>query len=87
MSASGQLATIYIFCPQGGSECPGEDIELLGNNLKGAPVSFNGISAIFSVVSGTLITAQVPAGATSGAVQVVTAARTLSSSPPYQLFP
>jgi uncharacterized repeat protein (TIGR03803 family) len=59
----------------------GTTIDILGTNLTGATsVTFNGAAATFSVVSSTLITASVPAGATTGIVEVATPSRTLKSN-------
>ena len=52
----------------------GSPVIILGNNLTGATsVTFNGTAATFSVVSDTEIITTVPAGATTGSIQVVTA--------------
>lgn len=60
----------------------GTQVIILGNNLTGAStVTFNGVSATFTVESDTYITATVPAGATTGTVSVVTSSGTLNSSP------
>jgi uncharacterized repeat protein (TIGR03803 family) len=59
----------------------GEFVEILGSDLTGATsVTFNGTAATFTVVSRTLITATVPAGATTGKIEVVTPGGTLSSN-------
>lgn len=59
----------------------GARIIILGNKLTGATaVSFNGTAASFKVVSGTMITATVPSGATSGTVEVVSPGGTLDSN-------
>jgi uncharacterized protein (TIGR03437 family) len=59
----------------------GATVKVLGNNLTGATsVTFNGVAAVFTVVSASEITTTVPAGATTGAVKVVTPSRTLSSN-------
>jgi uncharacterized repeat protein (TIGR03803 family) len=59
----------------------GAAVNILGSDLTGATsVSFNGTAATFTVVSRYLITTTVPAGATTGKVQVVTPSRTLSSN-------
>jgi uncharacterized repeat protein (TIGR03803 family) len=59
----------------------GADITILGNNLTGATgVTFNGTSAIFTVVSSSEITATVPSGATTGKVEVTTPSGTLTSN-------
>src|ERR1039458_6019331 len=58
----------------------GAAVKILGTNLTGATsVSFNGPAAVFTAVSPSLITPTVPAGASSGKVQVVTPSGTLSS--------
>ena len=50
----------------------GTAVNILGSNLAGATsVTFNGTAAVFTVVSKTLITTVVPAGATTGTVEVV----------------
>jgi uncharacterized repeat protein (TIGR03803 family) len=62
----------------------GAPVNVLGTNLTGAAsVTFNGVAAKFTVISSSLITATVPAGATSGTVQVVTPGGTLSSNVPF----
>jgi uncharacterized repeat protein (TIGR03803 family) len=61
-------------------------VGILGTDLTGATsVTFNGVAAVFSVESPTLITTTVPAGATTGTVQVVTPTGTLSSNVPFQV--
>jgi len=63
----------------------GQQIMVLGTNLTGTTsVSFNGTPATFTVVSGTLIKATIPAGATSGFVTVVTPNGTLESNLPFR---
>lgn len=63
-------------------------INILGTNLTGATsVTFNGTAATFTVVSPSLITTTVPAGATTGTVQVVTPTGTLSSNVPFRVIP
>jgi uncharacterized repeat protein (TIGR03803 family) len=70
--------------PQPASGAVGAAVEILGTNLTGATsVTFNGTAATFTVKSKALITATVPTGATTGTVQVVTPARTLSSNVPF----
>ena len=50
----------------------GTAVNILGSNLTGATsVTFNGTPAVFTVVSRSLITTTVPAGATTGTVEVV----------------
>ncbi|MGA2737142.1 MAG: choice-of-anchor tandem repeat GloVer-containing protein [Bryobacteraceae bacterium] len=58
----------------------GAAIGILGTDLTGATnVTFNGTPAAFTVVSRTLITTTVPAGATTGNVEVTTPSGTLST--------
>jgi uncharacterized protein (TIGR03437 family) len=64
----------------------GAAVKILGNNLTGSTsVTFNGTAAVFTVVSASEITTTVPAGATTGTVQVVTAGGTLSSNVPFRV--
>jgi hypothetical protein len=66
----------------------GATVNILGTNLTGATsVSFNGTAATFKVVSASLITATVPAGATSGVVTVTTLSGTLTSNVPFVITP
>jgi len=66
----------------------GTAVRILGTDLTGATsVSFNGTAAVFKVISSSLITATVPAGATSGPVQVVTPSGTLSSNAAFRVLP
>lgn len=63
-------------------------IRILGGSLTGATsVTFNGIPASFSVVSGTQIKAIVPSGATAGLIKVTTPTGTLSSNVAFQVLP
>jgi hypothetical protein len=66
----------------------GATVSILGTDLNGATeVTFHGVSTEFTVVSSSLITATVPAGATTGAVKVVTPSGTLSSNESFQVLP
>ena len=66
----------------------GASVIILGNNLTGTTsVSFNGTAATFTVVSETEITASIPAGATTGRIEVTTASRKLSSNVAFQVVP
>jgi uncharacterized repeat protein (TIGR03803 family) len=66
----------------------GAAVKILGTNLTGAAsVSFNGTAAVFTVVSPSLITTTLPAGASSGKVQVVTPGGTLSSNASFLVVP
>ncbi len=59
----------------------GATVKILGNNLTGATsVTFNGMSANFTVVSSTEIKSTVPPGATTGYVKVTTAGGTILTS-------
>jgi uncharacterized repeat protein (TIGR03803 family) len=66
----------------------GSVINILGNNLAGTTsVTFNGVAAAFKVISGSEIKAQVPTGATTGTIQVITPIGTLSSNVAFQVRP
>jgi uncharacterized repeat protein (TIGR03803 family) len=66
----------------------GATIEILGTNLSGATaVSFNGVPAAFTVQSATLISAAVPAGATTSFVTVSGSRVTLKSNVRFQVLP
>jgi uncharacterized repeat protein (TIGR03803 family) len=66
----------------------GAAVKILGTDLTGATsVSFNGTAAVFTVVSPSLIKTTVPAGATTGKVEVVTPSGTLSTYVPYRVRP
>jgi uncharacterized repeat protein (TIGR03803 family) len=59
----------------------GSFVEILGSDLTGtSSVAFNGIAASFTIVSRYLITTTVPAGASTGKVDVVTPGGTFSSN-------
>jgi uncharacterized protein (TIGR03437 family) len=64
----------------------GAAVKILGTDLTGATsVTFNGTAAAFTVVSSSEITTTVPAGATSGTVEVVTPSGTLLSNVAFQV--
>jgi len=66
----------------------GAAITILGTDLTGTTsVSFNGTPAAFEVVSATEITTTVPAGATTGSIQVTTPGGALVSSGPFLVLP
>jgi uncharacterized repeat protein (TIGR03803 family) len=66
----------------------GAKVIVLGSSLTGSTaVAFNGTAATFKVVSGTEITATVPAGATTGAIKVTTPGGVLSSNATYRVTP
>jgi uncharacterized repeat protein (TIGR03803 family) len=59
----------------------GAAVKILGTDLTGATsVTFNGTAAVFKVVSASLITTNVPTGATTGTVEVTTPKGTLKSN-------
>ncbi len=59
----------------------GSQVTILGYNLTGSTaVTFNGLSATFDVVSDTEIHTTVPSGATTGTIEVMTAAGVLESN-------
>jgi uncharacterized repeat protein (TIGR03803 family) len=59
----------------------GSAVKILGNKLTGATsVTFNGVPATFTVAASTEITTNVPAGATTGVVQVITSRGTTLTS-------
>lgn len=62
----------------------GRQIGILGNNLSSTTVvSFNGTPATFQVLADTLVKATVPAGATTGAIQLTNSSGTLSTKVPF----
>jgi hypothetical protein len=66
----------------------GAKVEILGQKLKGTTgVSFNGTAASFTIVSNTYLTASVPAGATTGTVQVTISSGTLNSNQAFRVTP
>jgi hypothetical protein len=66
----------------------GRKVTITGLNLTGATaVSFDGVAAAFTVVSGTQITTNVPAGALTGPVRVTTPGGTLTSNTSFLVPP
>lgn len=64
----------------------GSSVIILGTSLTDATsVSFNGTAASFTVVSATEITATIPAGATTGKIQVGTPTGSLVSNIPFRV--
>jgi uncharacterized repeat protein (TIGR03803 family) len=69
------------------ANCRGRSVKILGTDLTGATsITFNGVGATFTVVSPTEITTAVPAGATTGKVEVVTPRGTLSTNVPFRVL-
>jgi uncharacterized repeat protein (TIGR03803 family) len=66
----------------------GRTVGIVGLNLTGATkVSFRGVSTAFTVVSGTKISAIVPAGAATGPVTVITPGGALTSNTSFVVMP
>jgi uncharacterized repeat protein (TIGR03803 family) len=66
----------------------GGTVGILGSNLSGVTsVSFNGTPASFLILSDTFIKATVPAGATSGRVEVSSPNKSLLSNVPFYVSP
>jgi uncharacterized repeat protein (TIGR03803 family) len=66
----------------------GAEVGILGNKLTGATsVTFNGVPADFTVRAASLIITHVPAGATTGVVNVALPTGTLSSNVPFYVLP
>jgi uncharacterized repeat protein (TIGR03803 family) len=66
---------------QGTLGAVGAVVNILGNNLEGTTrVTFDGVSATFTVISGSEIQATIPDGATTGTVVVTTPGGLLTSS-------
>lgn len=66
----------------------GRVVNILGNNLTGATsVTFHGVAAAYTVVSGTYIRAVVPSGASTGTIEVTTPSGTLSSNIEFVVWP
>jgi len=64
----------------------GAGVKILGTSLTGATsVTFNGTAATFTVVSPSLITTTVPAGATTGEVKVIKPHGTVQSNVPFRV--
>ena len=83
---SGHLSPFVETVPVSGKV--GASVLILGTDLKeSTSATFNGTPATFKVVSGSLISTTVPAGATTGPVQVVTPSGTLTSNVNFQVPP
>jgi uncharacterized repeat protein (TIGR03803 family) len=66
----------------------GAHVNILGTGLTGATsVTFNGTAAVFKVASASLITTTVPAGASTGSVNVTLPSGTLTSNQPFSVTP
>jgi len=79
--------SIASFSPAGGS-VGGNPVTITGSGFLGATgVAFNGTAASFTVVNNTTITANVPAGATSGTITVTGPCGTVTSSTSFTVCP
>jgi hypothetical protein len=79
LHAVGAAPTITSFSPSGGK--PGTVVTIVGTNLTGAThVRFNGTNATITTNTATKIKATVPAGATTGKIEVVTPSGTVKSA-------
>lgn len=66
----------------------GSEVVVGGTNYVGATgVTFNGVSASFVVNAGGVISATVPAGASSGPIQVTTPGGTVASQTDFTVLP
>lgn len=95
-ACTGGCGTVYSLAtglgpfvePEPSSGGVGAEVKILGTNLTGASsVTFNGTAATFEVTSSSLITTTVPAGATTGFVEVTTPSGTLRSNKQFQIRP
>jgi uncharacterized repeat protein (TIGR03803 family) len=83
-SLSTGLAPFITFQPTSGPV--GTQVTILGTNLSGATsLSFNGTPATILANTGSAITTTVPAGATTGTVQVTLPGRTVISNTDFQV--
>jgi uncharacterized repeat protein (TIGR03803 family) len=65
----------------------GEAVAILGSDFTGATkVTFNGVAVAFTILSAFEISTTVPAGATTGEVQVTTPLGTFSSNVPFRVL-
>jgi hypothetical protein len=72
---------------QPGSSGAGSPVTIIGAGLAGATaVTFGGAPAVFQIISDYAISATVPAGATSGAIQVVTPQGAVSTDVPFNIL-
>jgi uncharacterized repeat protein (TIGR03803 family) len=66
----------------------GSRVQILGSDLAGATsVTFNGVAATFTIVSGSQILTAVPSGATSGTIEVTTPGGALESNRIFAVIP
>ena len=90
---SATSAKVFVVTPKLGnfsppSGAPGASVTLSGTSLGGATsVKFNNLSASFTIVSPTQITAIVPTNATTGLIKVTTPAGTAASASSFVVAP
>ena len=85
-SEGGAVPTVTGFTPTNGPAST--SVAVSGTNLTGATsVTFNGVTASFTVNSATQITAIVPAGATTGKIAVTTPDGTATSAADFTVIP
>jgi hypothetical protein len=71
--------TITSFSPSSGT--PGTAVTIIGTHFAGATaVRFNGVAAVYNVISATEIQTVVPAGSSTGKIAVTSAAGTATSA-------
>lgn len=81
---AGSAPKVTSFTPTSGA--PGKKVTIKGTNLKGATsVSFDGTAATILTDSATKITVDVPSGAKSGQIKVVTAFGTATSKSKFKV--
>ena len=79
LTGRGAGTTITSFTPS--MDDPGDPVVITGTGFLGASaVTFNGVTATFTVDSDTQITAAVPTGATTGPIAVTVSGSTVTSS-------
>lgn len=80
--------TITSFSPTSSCVDSGDLITINGTNLSGVTnVYFNGISASFTIINSTQITAIVPSGATSGTISVTSPSGNATSAGSFTIHP
>jgi len=65
----------------------GASIRILGSDLSGTGVEFNGTEATSTLISSSEIAATVPSGATTGPITVANGCETLTSNVPFRILP
>ena len=87
MRAAAVGSRLYVATEPAGARV-GAGVKILGSNLSGATsVTFSGTAATFTVHSASYIKTTVPAGATTGPVEVATPSGTLTSNVNFEVLP